>query len=221
MPGAVRDRENRSRELPTSGKTSPGNYLPLGKPLPGSTSGKTSPGNYSVVFSVKEGRSRSRSTSARCVPAPESSVPRNCSNPLINTYWLRMSISLGKTSKWEKLDFWAHLCVCTVDSYASLWKGGINFFCFIIVNVIKAMIFYLGMYWWIIWILVLLGRYSILCCTQHPDEKWIYCQPACVCGLCFSFDMWHMMMSLTPKLMLQCSMDLYCMAFLIVLFTKN
>ncbi len=54
-PGAVWDREdlsrelppgkylleNLSRELPTSGKTSPGNYLPPGQPLPGSTSGKT------------------------------------------------------------------------------------------------------------------------------------------------------------------------------------
>ncbi len=100
-------RENLFWELPTSRKTSPRNYLLPGKPLPGTsylrenllrevspgnylrenlswelpTSGRTS-GNY-LPGAVKEGRSWSRSTPEVVpgFPAPESSVPRNCSNP--------------------------------------------------------------------------------------------------------------------------------------------
>ena len=80
LPGTTYLRENLSRELPTSGKTYPGNYLPPGKPLSGTTqeqppsSGNNLPLPGTRSFPVKEGRSRSRST-PKVVPGQGRLVP--------------------------------------------------------------------------------------------------------------------------------------------------
>ncbi len=73
------------------GKVVPGQGRPRrsfpGKVVPG--------GGRSFLLKVDpRGRSRPRSSSSRCVPAPESSVPRNCSNPRKLTVYFPFHIFL-------------------------------------------------------------------------------------------------------------------------------